>query len=64
MIKLRGFFNNQSPPIFPVKAGELIGKYNLKEGRELGQKLRQIENLWIENDFKIQQKDIEKIVTT
>ncbi len=64
LIKLRGFFNNQSPPIFPVKAVELIGKYNLKEGRELGQKLRQIENLWIENDFKIQQKDIEKIVTT
>ena len=64
LIKLKGFFNNQSPPIFPIKARELIGKYNLKEGRELGQKLRQIENLWIENDFKIQQKDIEKIATT
>ena len=64
LIKLKDFFNNQSPPIFPIKARELIGKYNLKEGRELGQKLRQIENLWIENDFKIQQKDIEKIVNT
>ena len=64
LIKLKDFFNNQSPPIFPIKARELIGKYNLKEGRELGQKLRQIENLCIENDFKIQQKDIEKIVTT
>ena len=64
LIKLKDFFNNQSPPIFPIKARELIGKYNLKEGRELGQKLKQIENLWIENDFKIQQKDIEKIVTT
>ena len=64
LIKLKDFFNNQSPPVFPIKARELIGKYNLKEGRELGQKLRQIENLWIENDFKIQQKDIEKIVTT
>ena len=64
LIKLKDFFNNQSPPIFPIKARELIGKYNLKEGRELGQKLRQIENLWIENDFKIQQKDIEKIVIT
>ena len=64
LIKLKDFFNNQSPPVFPIKARELIGKYNLKEGRELGQKLRKIENLWIENDFKIQQKDIEKIVTT
>ena len=63
LIKLKDFFNNQSPPVFPIKARELIGKYNLKEGRELGQKLRKIENLWIENDFKIQQKDIEKIVT-
>ncbi len=64
LIKLKDFFNNQSPPIFPIKARELIGKYNLKEGRELGQKLRKMESLWIENDFKIQQKDIEKIATT
>ena len=52
--KLKNFFNNQSPPIFPIKARELIDKYNLKEGRELGQKHRQIEILWIENGFKIQ----------
>ena len=64
LIIFKNFFNNQSPPIFPIKARELIDKYNLKEGRELGQKLRQIEILWIENGFKIQQKDVEKIVTT
>ena len=63
LIKLKNFFDNQSTPIFPVKARELIHKYNLKEGRELGQKLKEIENFWIENNFDIKQKEIEKIVT-
>ncbi len=63
LIKLKEFFNNKNSPIFPIKASELISQYNLKEGRELGQKLKQIENLWIENNFKIEQKDIKKIVT-
>ena len=62
LFKLREFFINQSPPIFPIKARDLIHKYNLKEGRELGQKLKKIENIWIENNFKIKQFEIDKII--
>ena len=36
-------------------------KYNIKEGRELGQKLKYLEKLWVENSFKISNKDVDKI---
>ena len=37
-------------------------KFDFSEGKELGEKLRRIENHWIENDFKITEDEIEKIV--
>ena len=37
-------------------------KYNLQEGTELGKKLKEIENIWINNSFKITEKDIDKII--
>ena len=36
-------------------------KYSVKEGKELGQKLKHLENLWIENSFKITDKEINKV---
>ena len=37
-------------------------KFNLKEGKELGDKLKQIETTWINNSFKISEDQIEKII--
>ena len=34
-------------------------KYNLQEGKELGQKLKSLENLWVENNFNISEKEVE-----
>ena len=34
-------------------------KYNLKESKELGQKLKYLENLWVENSFNISEKEVE-----
>ena len=34
-------------------------KYNLKEGKELGHKLKYLENLWVENSFNISEKEVE-----
>ena len=34
----------------------------MKEGKELGQKLKEIETFWIDNSFKITDKQIEKII--
>ena len=39
-------------------------KYNLEEGKELGQKLKKIKDFWIENGFKLTNKDVEKIMNT
>ena len=48
-------------PIFPVKAKSIMQKYSIKEGKELGQKLKHLENLWVENSFKITDKEIDKV---
>ena len=32
--------------------------YNLKEGKDLGQKLKKLENIWMENNFQISNKQI------
>ena len=62
LIKLKEFFSNQLPPKFNVKAKSLMEKFNLKEGKELGQKIKEIEIAWINNSFKITDKQIEKII--
>ena len=62
IIKLKEFFKNKSAPKLKVNAKFLMQKFNLKEGRELGQKLKNIEELWLNNSFSISEKEIEKIV--
>ena len=62
LIKLKEFFSHQLPPKFNVKANFLMEKFNLKEGKELGQKIKEIEIAWINNSFKITDKQIEKII--
>ena len=46
----------------PVKAKDLIEKFNLKEGRLLGLILKEIEESWLNNNFKISNDQIEDIV--
>ena len=46
----------------PISADLLIKKYELKEGRELGQKLKEIEFEWVKNNFKISEKEVENII--
>ena len=62
LIRIKKIFQNKEKPVFPIKAKDLIMKFNLKEGPELGLKLNKIEDIWINNNFKISNKDIEKIV--
>ena len=47
-----------------VGINESMEKYNLEEGKELGQKLKKIKDFWIENGFKLTNKDVEKIMNT
>jgi len=62
LIKLKKFFSNQDPPKIDIKANTLINKFNYKEGKELGKKLKEIEDFWVENSFKISDQELEKIV--
>ena len=62
LIKLKNFFNNQDPPKIDVKANTLIEKFNYKEGKELGKKLKEIEDFWVENSFKISDQELKKII--
>ena len=62
LIQLKDFFSSQEIPVLDVKAKTLIDKFNYKEGKELGNKLKEIEKFWIENSFKISDKDLNKIV--
>ncbi len=61
IIDLKNFFSHFPKPIFPIKAKYLIDNYNLKEGVALGQKLNKLEKMWINNNFKISNKEIEII---
>ena len=59
LIELKKYFENLEKPKFPIKAKIIMEKYNLKEGKELGQKLKFLENLWVENSFNISEKEVE-----
>ena len=61
LIKIIEIFKNKKIPNMPVGANLLMSKYNIPEGRSLGIKLRKLEETWIENDFIITEKQIEKI---
>ena len=62
MIKLKNSIIETNKPIFPIKAKNLIKEYNLKEGRELGTKLKKIEDLWVQNNFKITNQEVNRII--
>ena len=56
------FFKDKEVPILPLRAITLMTKYNIPEGEELGLKLKQIENKWVDNDFTISEKEVEKLI--
>ena len=59
LVELKKYFEKLEKPKFPIKAKIIMEKYNLKEGKELGQKLKYLENLWVENSFNISEKEVE-----
>ena len=61
IINLKSYFEKKEKPLFPIKAKDIMEKYNIKEGRELGEKLKNLEKIWVENSFKISDNEIEKI---
>ena len=62
LLKMIGNFKDKEIPTMPFKADILMGKYNISEGKELGKKLKAIEEVWTNNDFKITEKEVQDIV--
>ena len=62
LINLINLFKNKEAPVFPIKAKNLIEKYNIPEGKLLGIKLKKIEEKWINNDFKISEKEVIQVI--
>ncbi len=59
LIKL---YKSKNVPLMPIKADLLMSKFNLKEGRALGNKLKLIEAKWVENNFQISDQQVEYII--
>ena len=62
LLNLIYYYKSKDPPILPVNAKILMEKYNIPEGKNLGNKLKTIEEEWLNNNFKITEKQISKIV--
>ncbi len=62
LIDLKKYFLEFEIPVMPIKARDLIKKFDLKEGKLLGSILRDIEEHWLNNNFKISNNEIENIV--
>jgi len=61
LIKLIEVYKDKAIPTMPIGANTLMAKYNIPEGKILGNKLKMIEEAWVENGFTISEKNIQKI---
>jgi poly(A) polymerase len=55
-------FKSKVLPTMPVGARVLMEKYDIPEGKTLGNKLKMIEEEWVNNNFQLSEKKISKIV--
>ena len=56
------YFKDKEIPKLTVTGDDLINNYGIPQGEEVGEKLKQIESFWINNNFKITDKDLKKII--
>ena len=59
--KLINYVNICEVPKFPI-SGDYLKKHGYKSGKELGNKLKSLEEQWISNSFFIDKKTIEKFL--
>ena len=61
LIDLKKYFEKFEKPIFPLKSRDLLDKYKVKEGKDFGQKIKLLENIWLNNSFKLSKKEIDNV---
>ena len=56
------FYSQKTKPKLPIGADILMTKYNMSEGKQLGIKLKMIEEEWVKNNFKISDQQVDNII--
>ena len=56
------YFKNKETPKLSITGDDLIKDFGIPEGEMVGKKLKEIENIWINNNFKISDKNLKKIL--
>jgi poly(A) polymerase len=62
LIKLIEVYKDKIKPTMPIGANVLMSKYSIPEGKILGNKLKILEELWVQNGFQISDKQIQKVI--
>ena len=62
LIKLLNIYKEKEIPTLPIGADLLMSKFKIPEGKTLGNKLKRIEETWVQNGFKISDKQVQQIV--
>jgi len=55
-------YETRETPVMPISADFLMKKFKIPEGKELGKKLKIIEEEWVENNFQISNQQVNKII--
>ena len=62
LINLLDIYKEKEIPTLPIGADLLMTKFKIPQGKNLGNKLKSIEEIWVENGFQISDKQVQQIV--
>ena len=62
LFELSKIYLNKSVPTMPISAELLMQKYKIPEGKQLGVKLKNIEEVWVDHNFQITDQQLENIL--
>ena len=62
LINLLKNYKDKVIPVIPITAKTLMTDFNIPEGKTLGNKFKSIEEIWVNNGFKISDKQVQKVI--
>ena len=62
LIELYKHYKDKPIPKMPIRADLIMQKYKIPQGKQLGDKLKKIEEEWVKNNFTISEKQVENII--
>ena len=64
LFELLTLYRDKLKPKMPIGADILMTKFQIPEGKQLGLKLKMIEEEWVNNDFQISEQQVKNIINT